>query len=182
MPLTAGSFTSSSTRSISGPSSAHGDRDQLHAEALGDVEVAVIAGGRAEPLDLGLLGPGLGAVAQAVGVGLGNHVVHELEAGAAADEALLGSNAQDLGKELLCRRKAGQLAVVAGVDAVDLAVGGVAEHGEDAGDQIQLLPAGLAPGHVELELHAAEAVKFLPQRLPRAPLRARPWSFVRRRS
>ena len=107
-----------------------------------------------------LSGPGLGAVAQAVGVGLGNHVVHELEAGAAADEALLRGDAQDLGKELLCRRKAGQLAVVAGVDAVDLALGGVVDDGQHVGGQVKLVGAGLAAGHIQGELFGAERVKL----------------------
>lgn len=143
----------------------HGDGDHFHAEGLGDGEMTVIARGRAEPFDLGLPAPGLGAVQQAVGPGLGDQVIHELQAGGAAHEALLRLAVQNFGKEALGGRQAGEVPVVAGVDAVAFAVLRLGQGGEDAGDQVELLLAGLAASHIQLQLLPADAVKFLPQGL-----------------
>jgi len=129
----------------------HRDRDELEAEGLRDPEVAVVARGRAEPFDLVQLAPRLLRVQQAVRIGLGDRVVHEIERGVAADEALLGPASQNVRKQALGRRQTGQLAVVAHVDAVGHAVLRLRQHGQNVGDQIQLGLARLASGHIQLE-------------------------------
>ena len=79
----------------------HGDGDHGHAEGLGDLEVPVIAGCGAQPLHFVQLAPRLLAVQQAVGIGLSNGVVHQLQAGIAADKHVFGLRAQNVGKQLL---------------------------------------------------------------------------------
>ena len=81
-----------------GTGGGHGHGDHLHAEALGDLKVAVIAGCRADPLHLIELCPGLLAVEHTVGKCLGHGIIHQLQAGIAAHENLRGLAAQDLGK------------------------------------------------------------------------------------
>ena len=90
--------------------------------------MAVIAGGGAEPLDALFLAPGLFAVQKAVGVGLGNGVVHELKACVAAHEDLRDLAAEKFCKERACACKALELAVVARVHAANDAVGRIAQH------------------------------------------------------
>ena len=85
----------------------------------------VVAGRRAEEAHDGLLRPRTRRVLQAVGVGLGDQIVHQVQAGVAADEDLLRLRAEDLRKEPLGRGQTGQLAVVARVNASVHAVGGV---------------------------------------------------------
>ena len=130
----------------------HGDGDQLHAEGLRQVEVAVIAGGRAQEFHRVQLAPGLLAVEQAVGVCLGNGVVHQGQAGVAADEALLRLAAQQLRKVLFRAGQACELPVVAHVEARLHAVLRRFQHGQHVADQIQLLFSGLSPGHVQLQI------------------------------
>ena len=89
---------------------------------------------------------------QAVGVGLGHQVVHQVQAGVAADEDLLRLRAEELGEQPLGRRDAGQLAVVADVQSVVDAVGRIGQNGQQVADHVELLAAGLAARHVERKL------------------------------
>ena len=91
---------------------------------------------------------------------LGNGVVHQRERGVAADEALLGLAAEDLGEQPLRRGQAGQLAVVAHVDTVGNIVFGGLENVHDIADHIELGAAGLAAGHIQLQLARFERVKL----------------------
>ena len=138
----------------------HGDGDKLEAEGLRDLEVPVIAGGGAEPFDGFLFAPGPGAVEQAVGVGLGDGVVHKLKAGAAPHEDLLHLTAQDVREEPPGGGEAVHLAVVPHVDAVGNIVPGVLHQAENIADQVQLLFSGLAPGHVQAESFRFQGVEF----------------------
>ena len=88
---------------------------------------------------------------QAVGVGLGDGVVHQLQTGVAAHEHLLRPAAQDLREQPLGRRQAAELAVVAHVDTVGHVVLRLLHQAENIADQIQLRLAGLAPGHVQIQ-------------------------------
>ena len=139
----------------------HGDGDELKAEGLRHLEVAVIAGRGAQELHHRLPAPGPLTVEQAVGVGLGDGVVHQLQAGVAAHEHLLRLTAQDLREQPLGGRQAGELAVVAHVDAVGHIVLRLLHQGEDVADQIQLGLAGLAPGHVQLQPPGLQVLIFL---------------------
>ena len=96
-----------------------------------------------------------------MGVGLGDGVVHQLQAGVAAHEHLLRLTAQDLCEQPLGGGQAGELAVVAHVDAVGHIVLRLLHQGEDVADQIQLGLAGLAPGHVQLQPAGLQVLIFL---------------------
>ena len=112
----------------------HGNGNHLHAEILADFEMAVIAGSGAQPFYLVQLAPGLGRVEIAVGIGPGDGVIHELQAGAAAYEHLLGLAVQDLGKQPLGGGNAVHVAVVSHVDAVGDKVLGPLQYAADVGD------------------------------------------------
>ena len=113
--------------------------------------MAVIAGGGAEPLHLFQLAPGLVGMEKTIGVRLGNNVIHELQTCVAAYKALLRFAAQYVGKQLLGRGQTIHIAIVAAVDAVADKVLGLHKNIAQVGDHIQLLFAGLAPGHVQLQ-------------------------------
>ena len=138
----------------------HGNGDELEAEALRDLEVAVIARRGAEPLDMLLAAPRFFAVQQTVGVRLGDGVVHELQAGVTADEHLLRLAAEDLGKERLGARQAGELAVVAHIHVAVHAVRRIGHHRENIGHQIELLLARTPARHVELQALGLPRFKF----------------------
>ena len=138
----------------------HGDGDELKAETLGHLEMAVVAGSGAEPFDALFLAPRLFAVQQAVGVGLGDRVVHELEARIAAGEDLRGLAAEDIGEQLTRALKTLELAVVAGVHAAVHALLGAGQRGQKAADHVELLLARLAACHVELEALGLPALVF----------------------
>ena len=97
---------------------------------------------------------------QAVGVSLGDGVIHQLEAGVAPHEDLLRFAAQDIGEEPPGGGEAVHLAVIAHVEAAGDVVPGVLHQAENVADQVQLLLAGLAPGHVELPSLGLQSVPF----------------------
>ena len=129
----------------------HGNGDELKAEGFRQLEVAVIAGGGAQPLDNRLLAPGAGAVEAAMDKGAVDHAVHELQTGVAAHEYLLGLAVQKVCEQALGLRQTGQRAVVADINAVDNIVLRLLEHIEDVRYHVQLILAGLAAGHVQLQ-------------------------------
>ena len=138
----------------------HGNGDELKAEAFGDLEVAVISRGGAEPLDVLFFAPRLFAVQKAVGVGLGNGVVHELKACVTAHEDLRDLAAEKFGKQRACALQALELAVVARVHAANDAVGRIAQHRQQAVGELKLLFARLAARHIELEPLGLPALVF----------------------
>ena len=73
---------------------------------------------------------------------------------------LLRLAAEDVRPQRLCRRQTRQLAVVAGVDAVHLTVLRGLEHRQNVRYEIELLLAGLAARHVQLERLRLEIVKM----------------------
>ena len=97
---------------------------------------------------------------QTVGEGLGYGVVHQLEAGVAAHEHLLGLAAQNVGKQPSGRGDTRHLAVVADVDAVGDEILRLRQQTENGCDQIQLYLARLAPGHIQAEAHGLELFVF----------------------
>ena len=129
----------------------HGYGDQLHAEGLADAEVAVIARCRAEPLHRLQLAPRLLAVEHPMGIRLGDGVVHQLQAGVAADEHLLRPAAQYLGKQRPCLRDARQLAIVPGIQPTRQIVLRSGQLCHLPCHHVQLLRAGLTTGHVQLQ-------------------------------
>ena len=113
--------------------------------------MAVIAGHGADPLHPIELAPGSGAVLQAVGIGLGDGVVHQLQTGVAADEALLRLAAENIGKQALGSRQTGTFAVVAAFNAVGDKIGGLDQYIAHFRYHIQLILARLAAGHVQAQ-------------------------------
>ena len=150
----------------------HGNGDELHAERLRHAEMAVIARCGAQEADDGLLRPRARRVQQAMRPGLGDEVIHEVQAGTAADEDLRGRHAQQLGKQALGRGNAGQLAIVAHVERAVEAVLRRLQHGQNAADHVELRTARLAAGHVQGELLRLPGIVLLLQRgIFRAALR-----------
>ena len=140
----------------------HGDGEEFKAEGLRDLEVAVIAGGGAEPLEALLPAPGTLRVEKAVGHSLADGVVHQLEAGVAAGKDLALLTAQDLREKPPGGRETRKLAVVPAVDTVGDEVLRRPEDVKDAADHIQLLLAGLAAGHIQLQALSLQGLVFRP--------------------
>ena len=86
---------------------------------------------------------------EAVGIGLGNHFIHQGEAGVSPDQGLFRLAAQHVRPVPPGRRQAGQLPVVPGVDAVGDTLLRLLQHRENIADLIQLGLARFAPGHVQ---------------------------------
>ena len=127
----------------------HGNGDHLHAERLRHFKMSVVSRGRAEPLYGVKLCPRLAAVLQAMGVGFGNGVIHQLQRRITADKNILRLYAENLGKQFLAGRKPIQIPVIAGIDPVTHIV---TVRGEDIHHltcQVKLLFARLAPCHIE---------------------------------
>ena len=133
----------------------HGNADELKTELLGDGEVAVIAGYRAEELALLYLRPGTGRLGEAEAVAHRDEVVHDLQAGVAAHKDFLRLDTHHVAEQLTGLVQALKVAVVAGIGA---GVGGVIGHLQQTHCQVHLVRAGLATGHIQLQAHC---LKFL---------------------
>ena len=86
-------------------------------------------------------------------IGLGNGIVHKLQAGVSADKAFACLAAQKIGKQLLRSTQAGELPVIAHVGLIQQAVCRVVQHGQHVGNQVELLLARFAPGHIQPKVH-----------------------------
>ena len=139
----------------------HGHADELKAELLSDGKVTVIAGHRAEELALLHLRPGAGRLREAEHIADVDEIIHQLQAGVAAYEHLVGLYAKHI-----CKQGAGlvqtlQLAVVAGIGACIRSVVG---HLQQVHCQIHLVGAGLAACHIELQTLCLKLLISLLQR------------------
>ena len=111
----------------------------------------VVSRHRADPLHPVQLAPGLFAVQQAVGIRLGHGVEHHLQGGVASGDDLAGLAAQKVRKQPPGDGNTCHIAIVPGVDAVgDEVVGGQGDV-VHLHDHVQLLPAGLSPGHIQVQ-------------------------------
>ena len=126
----------------------HGHADELKAELLGNSKVAVIAGHRAEELALLHLRPGAGRLREAEHITDVDEVIHQLQAGVAAHEHLVGLYAEHICKQGACLAQTLQLAVVAGIGAC---IRGVVGHLQQIHCQIHLVGARLAACHIKLQ-------------------------------
>ena len=138
----------------------HGHADQLKAVLLSDGKVAVIAGHRAEELALFHLRPGAGRLREAEHIANVDEVVHQLQAGIAAHEHFLGLDTEHIRKQDASLVQALQITIVAGIGAC---VGGVIVHLQQTHCQIHLVRAGLATGHVQLQVHGQKLFVLLIQ-------------------
>ena len=138
----------------------HIDGDQLCAEALRYAEVPVIARGRAQEFYLVQFAPGFLAVQQAVGIGLGDGVVHQVQAGVASYEAFLRPAAENIGKERFCARQPGKAAVVAHIHSVRAAVCRIGQDAQNPADEIQLFLSRLSAGHIQFQALGLQGLIF----------------------
>ena len=140
------------------PLRGHGHGNQLGTKVLGDGEMPVIARSRAENLHFFLPAPGTGAVLQTVGIGPGDNIKHQIQTGHAAHKNIFGLAVQNLRPVPLGAGQTGQFTVIPGVHAVGDALGRIGQRSEQVGNQIQLLPGGLAPRHIQLQTLRLELV------------------------
>ena len=132
----------------------HGDGNVLDAQVGGDAKVAVVAGNRAQELDLlavvgGLVGvPGLAAARTAAPEHAGD-VVLDQKTRRAQHERLLGGAAQELPCQLTGRGNALEAAVVGAVDVAVVQIGISVEDIEHGARDVHLGGRRLAAGHVE---------------------------------
>ena len=140
----------------------HGDVDHLEAEILGDAEMAVIAGHRAEELERVVVPPGTGRIHKTLTPAQVDEVVHQLQRRVAAHDHFFHVGIQQLGKEPPGLRHALQHAVVAGVKTI---LANVIVHLEHFLGQIQLLGAGFAAVHVQVQAHIFVGLILNPQLL-----------------
>ena len=134
----------------------HGHRDQLEAEVLGDLEVTVITGGRAEELDVGAEAPGADGVHKARTPAQVDEIIHDGQRGVAAHQHLLGAgHAHHVGEEAPRLGNALQITVVPGIHTV---LADVVLQLHHVGGKVQLLRAGLAAGHIQFQTFLLERV------------------------
>ena len=134
---------------------AHRDRDHLDAQGLGDGEVPVVAGRRAEELDARLVIPGPSRIHAAVQHREDDEIVHQLEAGVVAGDQVRHRDAEQLAEYGPQFGQAVQPAVVAGVGALLVAVV-VAGQAQQLVGQVELLGARFAAGEVQGQLHSLQ--------------------------
>ena len=136
--------------------------------------MAVVAGRRAEELDLVELVPG-GVAAQARGVGVADAVEHHVEARRVAHVHVLEGHLEHLGEQAPRGGDALRVAVVARVDALVVEVARRGQDVEHGLGELDLLGAGLAAGHVEGQVQGAQARDLVlqaadsPRPVPRRP-------------
>jgi hypothetical protein len=122
--------------------------------------MAVITGSGAEELDLFFLAPGTGRVQQTVGVGTGNDVAHHVQRSGAANKDLACLTTQNICPVSTGGGQTGQFTVVTGVNVAVEAIFHGGQGGQNITDQIQLPLAGLAPGHIKIQIFLTQV--FIP--------------------
>ena len=123
--------------------------------------MAVVTGAGAEELDLFFPAPGTDTVQQAMGIGPGNHIKHHIQAGCAANKDLLRLAAQNIRPIFPAAGQAGQLTVVAGIQAVNDAIVPILQHGKNVAYHIKLQLGRLASSHIQLKALGLAAFKML---------------------
>ena len=101
----------------------HRNRYEFHSKRLSDFEMAIITGRRTKPLYLVKLGPWLFRMQQTVCIRLCYGVVHQLKAGVAGCENLLGLYSQNISKIFPAYGQAIEPAVIQGIYAICNSVG-----------------------------------------------------------
>ena len=125
----------------------HRDRDHLDAERLGDREVPVVAGRRAQELDARLRRSTAAASRRRrAAARTRRSVVHHLEAGVVAGDQVLHRDAEQLTEDRPQLGQPVQAAVVAGVGALAVAVVVSPGRLEQAVGQVELLRATACRG------------------------------------
>ena len=133
----------------------HGDH--LDAELVADRKVPVVAGHGADESDARLLRPRPHAVARALEQRVHDCVVHQTEAGIAADDHAIGRHVVDRREQRAQLRQTLQLAVVAAVDRAGHVVAS-AGHLQQLVAQIELCRRRLAARQVQLQPAPGEVV------------------------
>ena len=144
------------------PVHAHGD--ELEAQGCGELEVAIVAGDRAQHAD-GLADPRPRGARAAVEHCEAQRIPHERERGRALRQQLSGRHAQERGEDLPQLQQAGEPSVVAGVRAVRGAhVPGA--HGRQQGiREVELCGRRLPARDVEVQTAGGEGLVVGPRPL-----------------
>ena len=96
-----------------------------------------------------------------MGIGFGNEIIHQGQAGASAGNGLFHPAAQDIGPIPPGSRQTGQLPIVAGVDSVGDALLRLCQDSQYVADHVQLRAPRLAPGHVQLQPPGLPGIQLL---------------------
>ena len=131
--------------------------DHLEAEPLGDAEVAVVAGHRAQPAQGRLVLPGAVRVGRAEQHGEHEQVVHDRQAGVVLGDHPVGLDAQELGEDRPQLGQSGAAAVVAHVGLPGEVVT-LPRQGQHALRQVELLGRRLPAGEVQCQAPVRERV------------------------
>ncbi len=141
----------------------HGDGYHLDAEGLGHAEVAVVAGDGAHELDLLQLAPRSGTQG-AEHPAAHNGVVHDVQAGVAEHDGVVGGIVEHGGHQLFGLGQAVDHAVVADVGAGSgLAIVGGRQDVQHGHAEVKLVGARLAARHVQGKPLRLERLVFLGQ-------------------
>ena len=131
------------------PVSLHRHRDHLDSQVLADGKMPVVARAGAQELHVALAAPGRRSRGHSKENRPGHRVVHQGEAGVAADDQLLGRHLHVVGEKRLGLGDPVEPAVVAAVRAVLRPVEPAAGAVQHAQGQVELCRAGFAAGHVQ---------------------------------
>ena len=130
----------------------HRHRDILDPEILRDGEMAVVSRHHTEEFHLVQLAPGR-ISHDAVAVGAGNGVVHDVQAGVPVEDQVVIGDLHHVSHQLLGLRNAAEHAVIPAVRAVLAGhIRGAAHHVHHAHGEIQLLGTGISAAHIQLQV------------------------------
>ena len=127
----------------------HGNGDHFDTQILADAEVAVVTGAGTEEFDFIQLGPG-GVPAGAEEHETDHGIIHQIEAGVAADNDLFRGDVQQTGEQFFCFRDAIEPAVVPCVHAIFCDI--FCQGEEDPVGQVKLRARGFATGHIQFQV------------------------------
>ena len=130
----------------------HRHIDHLDPKIFGNRKVAVVARNGTEEFHLVQLAPGR-AAHNAMGHGSGHSVIHHVQAGVAIDNDLIRGDLGHSAQKLLRFLYAVQHAIIPAVHALGiLQVRSAVQHVHHSHGKIQLLCAGLASGHIQVQI------------------------------
>ena len=112
--------------------------------------MTIVSGHGAQELNAVVVPPGALAVYKALTPAKVDQIIHHLQAAVAANDHIFGLHAQQFSKKAASLGHAFQQAIVTGIKAV---FANVIIHFEHFHGKIQLLCAGLAAGHIQIQRH-----------------------------
>ena len=138
----------------------HGNVDHLNPKILRNREMPVVTGHRAEELHDRKLAPGRTA-ADAMRHGTRHRIIHDIQAGIAIDDDLVGGNLDQIGKKLLGFLNTVDHTIVSAVNSFPaLQIGGAVQHIHHSHGNVKLLRRRLSSGHIQLQAHSLKFFIF----------------------